>query len=208
MGFGNPKPRNIEKDVKVFPWKILGQALSKIISKYSASTASIATHSLSGSYPALPPNPGPASSSASADVTAAASYMSSAHHHSDSIHSPTSRPHSGGTWAAYSGAGARTMSPSIKTSSPISTSGLRISTLPAVYDSRGSTHSLTSPYGVSSAHHSSHHSQGSFGQPAIPVSQGHARSWEAYSVAESYPTHASHSHVYSGGPYGESTQRA
>ncbi|ORY24968.1 hypothetical protein BCR39DRAFT_471882 [Naematelia encephala] len=34
MGFPNPKPRNIEKDVKVFPWDILGQALKKIISKY------------------------------------------------------------------------------------------------------------------------------------------------------------------------------
>ena len=32
-----PKPRNIEKDVKVFPWKMLGTALRKIISKYSAS---------------------------------------------------------------------------------------------------------------------------------------------------------------------------
>ena len=34
MGFPAPKPRNIEKDVKVFPWKILTHALKKIISKY------------------------------------------------------------------------------------------------------------------------------------------------------------------------------
>ena len=34
MGFPNPKPRNIEKDVKVFPWKILALALKKIIGKY------------------------------------------------------------------------------------------------------------------------------------------------------------------------------
>ena len=34
MGFPNPKPRNIEKDVKVFPWKILNHALKKIIGKY------------------------------------------------------------------------------------------------------------------------------------------------------------------------------
>jgi len=34
MGFPNPKPRNIEKDVKVFPWKIFGTALKKIIGKY------------------------------------------------------------------------------------------------------------------------------------------------------------------------------
>ncbi|EXJ72924.1 uncharacterized protein A1O5_04073 [Cladophialophora psammophila CBS 110553] len=40
MGFPHPKPRNIEKDVKVFPWKILATALRKIISKYSASYSS------------------------------------------------------------------------------------------------------------------------------------------------------------------------
>lgn len=34
MGFPNPKPRNIEKDVKVFPWKTLAGALKKIIGKY------------------------------------------------------------------------------------------------------------------------------------------------------------------------------
>jgi hypothetical protein len=34
MSFPNPKPRNIEKDVKVFPWKIFGGALKKIIGKY------------------------------------------------------------------------------------------------------------------------------------------------------------------------------
>jgi len=37
MGFPAPKPRNIEKDVKVFPWKILGHALKKIIGKYVSS---------------------------------------------------------------------------------------------------------------------------------------------------------------------------
>ena len=39
MAFPNPKPRNIEKDVKVFPWKILSHALKKIISKYVSSRA-------------------------------------------------------------------------------------------------------------------------------------------------------------------------
>ncbi|KAJ9091889.1 hypothetical protein QFC19_008915 [Naganishia cerealis] len=34
MSFPNPKPRNIEKDVKVFPWSIFGTALKKIIGKY------------------------------------------------------------------------------------------------------------------------------------------------------------------------------
>lgn len=36
MAFPNPKPRNIEKDVKVFPWRILSYALQKIVSKYAA----------------------------------------------------------------------------------------------------------------------------------------------------------------------------
>ncbi|GJE96718.1 hypothetical protein PsYK624_129240 [Phanerochaete sordida] len=35
MDFPAPKPRNIEKDVKVFEWSVLPQALEKIISKYS-----------------------------------------------------------------------------------------------------------------------------------------------------------------------------
>ncbi|KAH8119457.1 hypothetical protein DFH11DRAFT_1565113 [Phellopilus nigrolimitatus] len=35
MDFPAPKPRNIEKDVKVFPWSVLNKALDKIISKYS-----------------------------------------------------------------------------------------------------------------------------------------------------------------------------
>ena len=38
MGFPNPKPRNIEKDVKVFPWRILAGALRKIIGKYVSYT--------------------------------------------------------------------------------------------------------------------------------------------------------------------------
>jgi hypothetical protein len=34
MGFPNPKPRNIEKDLKIFPWTTLENALKKIVSKY------------------------------------------------------------------------------------------------------------------------------------------------------------------------------
>lgn len=44
MAFPNPKPRNIEKDVKVFPWKILSQALKKIISKYVSPKPSLSRH--------------------------------------------------------------------------------------------------------------------------------------------------------------------
>jgi hypothetical protein len=41
MGFPAPKPRNIEKDVKVFAWKILAHALKKIISKYVSQFATM-----------------------------------------------------------------------------------------------------------------------------------------------------------------------
>jgi hypothetical protein len=34
MGFPNPKPRNIEKDIKIFVWSNLANALKKIIGKY------------------------------------------------------------------------------------------------------------------------------------------------------------------------------
>ncbi|KAF8894919.1 hypothetical protein CPB84DRAFT_1782635, partial [Gymnopilus junonius] len=39
MEFPDPKPRNIEKDLKVFEWNLLGQALEKILSKYSIYTS-------------------------------------------------------------------------------------------------------------------------------------------------------------------------
>ncbi|KAG6333849.1 hypothetical protein ID866_5237 [Astraeus odoratus] len=38
MDFPDPKPRKIEKDLKVFDWKLLPQALEKIISKYVSSS--------------------------------------------------------------------------------------------------------------------------------------------------------------------------
>lgn len=34
MGLSQPKPRNIEKDVKAFKWSSFGDALVKIIGKY------------------------------------------------------------------------------------------------------------------------------------------------------------------------------
>jgi hypothetical protein len=42
MGFPHPKPRNIEKDVKVFPWLVVEGALKKIIRKYTPSFSSTA----------------------------------------------------------------------------------------------------------------------------------------------------------------------
>lgn len=47
MGFPNPKPRNIEKDVKVFPWKVFGTALKKIIGKYVSRINALPSPSIS-----------------------------------------------------------------------------------------------------------------------------------------------------------------
>ncbi|CAO3690329.1 unnamed protein product [Umbelopsis vinacea] len=64
MSFPNPKPRNIEKDVKAFHWKTLPLALKKIIGKYTASyssTASVNLDALQSAYPGAtqrsPPEP-------------------------------------------------------------------------------------------------------------------------------------------------------
>jgi hypothetical protein len=46
MSFPHPKPRNIEKDVKVFAWKTLPTALKKIIRKYTPSYSSTAVVNL------------------------------------------------------------------------------------------------------------------------------------------------------------------
>ncbi|KAK0723535.1 hypothetical protein B0T26DRAFT_262625 [Lasiosphaeria miniovina] len=228
MGFGNPKPRNIEKDVKVFPWKVLSQALMKIISKYSAPSSGNfpPPASVSSSYPTLPPTPVSASSASAADPLMATAYMGSGHHQHHAESGPSPRPLSGGSasWAAYGGP-VKTMSPAMKletisspiptsgpmTSGPIPTSGLRISTLPAVYDSRGSLQSITSPYNMpSSAHSGQYHGQGGYSQPGVPVTQSQTRSWEGYAVADAYSTQSNHPHsqVYGAGPYGEGTQRA
>ena len=219
MSFGNPKPRRIEKDVKVFQWKILGPALKKIISKYSASpastvSASAITHpvtpvSMSVSYPNLPPMPRPSLSGV--EPGSMAGYDGSAHHHHHSEQSSASRSISGGaSWGAYAGP-SKTMSPGLKMGSPITSSGLRIPALPAVYDSRPTSHSLASPYTLSApSHHSSHHHQPAYSQPPVPVSSSHGRSWDAYTVADPYPSTSTHAHasVYSTGAYGEGTQRA
>lgn len=153
MGFPNPKPRNIEKDVKVFPWKILEPALKKIIGKYSASPSStlppanMAPPVNTSAYAPLPTPPGQT--------------MNSQHnmppHHGDMHHrysvgsqhdampSPRSMSGSQPSWAPYTTApyptiAARTMSPNLRNTSPHQGTGIRIgaSPLPAVtsYDTR------------------------------------------------------------------------
>ncbi|OIW32676.1 hypothetical protein CONLIGDRAFT_642374 [Coniochaeta ligniaria NRRL 30616] len=236
MAFGNPKPRNIEKDVKVFRWKDLGPALKKIISKYSQSPSStvgpasmptplLTPVSLSGSYPALPPAPG--SATTSTDPASATGYITSAHHHGDSIPSPRSISGIGPSWVAYPPPN-RTLSPGMKLNSPAASSGYRVATLPAVYDPRTTAQHVTSPYGVpsSSTHHAPHHPQNGYNQAMMPLTTSHSRNWDGrpwegdynssrnwdgYTVADGYSTsnrmHSSQTPVYGSGPSGDGASR-
>jgi hypothetical protein len=236
MAFGNPKPRNIEKDVKVFRWKDLAPALKKIISKYSQSPSStcappsmptplLTPVNLSSSYPQLPPAPG--SATTSTDPASATGYITSAQHHADPMPSPRSMSGIGSTWGSYSGPN-RTMSPGMKINSP-ATSGYRPAPLPAVYDPRTTAQHASSPYGVpsSSAHLGPQYAQGSYNQAPLPVVSSHtqrnwdgrpweadyssSRNWDGYPVADGYSTssrmHSSQTPVYSSGPSGDGATR-
>ncbi|KAL4992219.1 hypothetical protein BDW68DRAFT_184288 [Aspergillus falconensis] len=91
MGFPAPKPRNIEKDVKVFPWKILGHALKKIIGKYSASyssTAGALPTPVGSNYPST----GPASDSGAEGQSAASPQSISEGTPSSSYHPSNAAP--------------------------------------------------------------------------------------------------------------------
>ncbi|KAH9485299.1 hypothetical protein JR316_0002207 [Psilocybe cubensis] len=59
MDFPDPKPRNIEKDLKVFEWNLLGQALEKILSKYSIYTSPTPESAPSESPPIKSPEESP-----------------------------------------------------------------------------------------------------------------------------------------------------
>ncbi|TLD15268.1 hypothetical protein PspLS_10739 [Pyricularia sp. CBS 133598] len=232
MGFPNPKPRNIEKDVKVFPWKVLGPALKKIVSKYSFDATGTSCS------PAIPPpqsapvshlltpvslpavsysglSTTPISATTATDPSLASGYVSMATHIDNGLPSPRSLPGSS-SWststATYVPPSSRTLSPPMKTHSPQqSSSGLRISTLPGVYDTRAGLVSAPA-YGLSSHHqtHSpSHHHHSATGAgtsgrwdpyDSVPTSG-------AYSVpvpTSTYPSlaHHAHSHGTHGGVYG------
>jgi hypothetical protein len=180
--------------------------------------------SLSGSYPALPPAPG--SATTSTDPASATGYITSAHHHADSIPSPRSISGIGSSWLTYP-APNRTMSPGMKLNSP-ATSGYRVATLPAVYDPRTTSQHATSTYGVpsSSTHHGTHHTQNGYNQAMMPLTTSHSRNWDGrpwegdynssrnwdgYTVADGYSTsnrmHSSQTPVYSSGPSNDGASR-
>ncbi|ETS75855.1 hypothetical protein PFICI_12799 [Pestalotiopsis fici W106-1] len=188
MAFPNPKPRNIEKDVKVFPWKILAQALKKIISKYSASPSSqvgpgtghMLLTPVSNPSPSLyhhphhPPTP---------------SESSYGHHDHHGITSPRSLSGSSASWNTYS---ARPLSPTLKPHSPTS-GGIRIPSLSS-YGASDGRHTASSGYGLASQ----------------PQTRWDTTSTNGYIDAGGIPAYAGHhqSHVYNTAAYGGGGQRA
>jgi hypothetical protein len=206
MAFGNPKPRNIEKDVKVFPWKVLGTALNKIIGKYSASPSSTVPPSHSMAAPAYqpasyPPLPTPPLTSGPGLPDASAAYAAHASSYHDSLASPRSISGGSSSWGPHSAAPShRALSPSLRTASP--QSSLRLSSLPTVstYDSRSIP---AGAYGSSAGHHTPIGHQPSATPPR----------WEAlHSTYPEYPSihshHSSSHQVYSTGTAYDGAPRA
>ncbi|KAH7171313.1 hypothetical protein EDB81DRAFT_195561 [Dactylonectria macrodidyma] len=210
MAFPNPKPRNIEKDVKVFPWKILEPALKKIIGKYSATPSSTLPPAAmlgmnSSSYAPLPTPPGQSIGPSQADPHT--QYSLPQHH--DSIPSPRSLSGSQPSWTPYSAtapgyptAASRTMSPSIRHPSPSAQPPLRLSTTPlpsvSTYDSRTGT---AAAYGTTGLHTPISHHQATATPPR----------WDPTPATypDSYPSLTSQTAqpVYSSGAYGEAPSR-
>ncbi|CAK7564421.1 MAG: hypothetical protein SEPTF4163_002312 [Sporothrix epigloea] len=186
MGFGAPKPRTIEKDVKVFPWKILSQALKKIISKYSASPSAslpsaqagqsgqghhlLTPATMSPSYSVLPPTPG--SLSTGTDGTSAVSYINMVNgtNGADSLASPRSL--SGASWVSYAGnTSARALSPGSTAAKPPSPSSvnLRMGGLSSAYDGRSGVAGNTSTAHSFGHHHHQHQHQTQNFNPSLSL---------------------------------------
>ncbi|UKZ83168.1 hypothetical protein TrVFT333_010973 [Trichoderma virens FT-333] len=213
MAFPHPKPRNIEKDVKVFPWTALEPALKKIISKYSASPSSILPPATStSSYATLPTPPshhgigsqhGLSSQHADHSQYPLHSAYGSAHH--EAIPSPRSQA----SWAPYSSA-ARGLSPTLRNHhSPQQSSSMRINTstaqLPAVsaYDTRGVA---ASPYGSTGLHTPISHHPATATPPRWDTTPA-AYPDSGYPGLTSQPPPGASS-VYSTAAYGEPSHRA
>lgn len=237
MGFPNPKPRNIEKDVKVFPWKSLEASLKKIISKYSANPSStlppanmVPAVSSGTPYATLPTPPGHhGGMSSQQSLPSAHDHHSQSHSqypmpsHHDSIPSPRSVSGSQhGSWApystaapyttaapAYSAATTRTLSPSVRIPSPQHPAPMRINTNPLPAVTTYDTRTVTTGgYGTTGGLHT-------------PISHHPSAStpprWESSapsSYADGYPSLTSqHHHAPSAQPvysaaYGDPAARA
>lgn len=210
MAFPNPKPRNIEKDVKVFPWKILESALKKIIGKYSASPSSTLPPAsmMNPIHSPYGPPPTPPGQGMTLHHDPHAQYNLPQHH--DAIPSPRSLSGSQPSWTPYAASGpgysttaSRNISPHIRNQSPQQTHApLRINTTPLP--------------GVSTAYDSRASANGGYGGLHTPLSHHHPAAtpprWDPTpaSYSEGYPnlTTQTAQPVYSTGGYGDSAQRA
>ena len=200
MSFPNPKPRNIEKDVKVFPWKILESALKKIIGKYSANPPGPPPPPPSmvapPPYATLPTPPGQGMSSHPSDHHS--QYSVPSNHH-DAIPSPRSLSGSGPTWTPYTAAPSyapaptRALSPHMRHPSPQHPPSIRINTnpLPAVttYDTRTVS---TSGYGATGLHTPISHHPSAATPPRWDPTPA--------SYADAYPSLSSHHHPHAAPP--------
>ncbi|KAH7324891.1 hypothetical protein B0I35DRAFT_406641 [Stachybotrys elegans] len=223
MAFPHPKPRNIEKDVKVFPWTVLEAALKKIIGKYSASpsssmpTSSLMSHSASSaSYTPLPTPPGggmAAQQSLPSQISDSHSQYSMHSSHHDTIPSPRSLSGSQPGWVPYTtcaptypAASTRTLSPTIRHASPQHhVPSMRALPSVTTYDSRSVS---AGAYGATGIHTPiSHHPSTATPPRWEPSSAG--------GYADGYPNLSAHSHhsqssqsVYGASGYGEGAPRA
>ncbi|KAI0450044.1 hypothetical protein F5B21DRAFT_448181 [Xylaria acuta] len=201
MSFPNPKPRNIEKDVKVFPWKILAPALKKIISKYSvnpsnpSSLHSSALHHSAPSYHPASGPPGPPALLTPVSSTSPGLYgpphtptitdtSPYPHHDSQTMASPRSLSGAPSSWGPYT---ARTLSPSLKSpqTAGSGSGSMRIPSMPS--------------YSYGMGHHHHRWDTNGYGDAAATTT----------TTTTTTPTYASHqhqhqhsSHVYGGGAYG------
>ncbi|MCJ1312120.1 hypothetical protein MMC25_005794 [Agyrium rufum] len=172
MSFPNPKPRNIEKDVKVFPWKILSHALKKIIGKYVSRgpLAPPQTQAHAAHYSQSMPFYGSAS-----NLLQSASYSSTAgeltHHHPHALQNA----YGSGMGMAHPGRGSSEHLPLISPHSASAQPGY------ASYSSATAPTSIISPHGAHGHGLSLAHSQG--GPSVLPASIP-----SSLSQHHSYPT--------------------
>ncbi|KAI0127249.1 hypothetical protein BJ170DRAFT_366783 [Xylariales sp. AK1849] len=189
MAFPNPKPRNIEKDVKVFPWKVLAQALKKIIGKYSASPSSTLPPGPSSGLltPISSTSPGLYPHQSHTPTGTDNTYGPHDHHNLTSPRTMVGAPPS---WASYTG---RPLSPGLKSHSP-TTGGIRMPALPS-YGTLDGRHSTSSSYGMGP-------------QPQTRWDTAVTNGYIDASTVPAYTSHQHQSQVYGNGGYVDGGQRA
>ncbi|KAL6907223.1 hypothetical protein GGI43DRAFT_256264 [Trichoderma evansii] len=212
MAFPHPKPRNIEKDVKVFPWATLEPALKKIIGKYSANPSSMMTTPMSAQPSYGHPPPGHHGLGSQHSISSHAdshgqypmhSSYNSGHH--EAIPSPRAAWAPASTYPAGAGRG---LSPSLRNHHSPPQPSIRINTstaqLPAgsAYEARA----VNSPYANTGLN--------------TPLSHHHAAAtpprWDTAPAAyadSGYPALTSHQasgaqSVYAAAAYNDGPQRA